>query len=436
MLPAGQASHFFRQNSSVSGAGTVSVSTGSILTADDGGNWAFDTLVIDNTAPLAPDQTTVELGRVVTLNRLDWKGGLLKGDGRLQIAPGGEVDLTADEDRTLDRLTLKLQGTMNWNGGKTVMKDGATLQIDAGGVFDLNASNEISSVRTIDPTTGLLRPAPRILVLPNGKLQKGAGAAPDIKPTIRNLGGTIKMGGAGLASLDGGVEQQAGILEADNATVSLASLGLSGGTVQADGSSLGLGAVTVSGGALSLSNVALTADSITMSAGTASLSNVGGAVSGAVYLNGGSLALSGGPPLYVTGGLHVGPGAALELSGGGTLGGDLFNDGLVSLGSRSSPAPGDAFTVSGSFTQGPSGRLAFDADLFSHDSLSVVGAAALGGSVELALLASPPPGASFGLLNYGSYSGAFSTLSLTAPQGGASAWAGTYGPSDFDFWVF
>jgi hypothetical protein len=118
--------------------------------------------------------------------------------------------------------------------------------------------------------------------------------------------------------------------------------------------------------------------------------------------------------------------AGASLTGTGTMTGDLESDGTVSPGT----SPG-TITVDGNYTQGPTGVLEIELGGTNpgtgYDQLAVTGAAALGGTLKVSLIApfAPALGQTFDVLTYGSRSGEFVTLDLPA-LGAGLAWQTTY----------
>src|SRR5262249_17042142 len=85
--------------------------------------------------------------------------------------------------------------------------------------------------------------------------------------------------------------------------------------------------------------------------GTASFLFGGGTVSGEMLLTGGTLSLYNiNDSLTVTGGVTIGQGGKLSLSGG-TIVGDVTNGGTLTLGPRTSPTTTDSYGIAGDYTQ-------------------------------------------------------------------------------------
>jgi T5SS/PEP-CTERM-associated repeat protein len=119
----------------------------------------------------------------------------------------------------------------------------------------------------------------------------------------------------------------------------------------------------------------------------------------------------------------VGPGG--ELSGVGTIVGSVINNGLVTPGD----APG-TLTVTGNYTQGPSGVLNIQFASGSHGLLAVGGSAFLGGALRLSLVGGfvPPPAQSFTILTAGGgVNGVFGTVQQ---PGTATVFTVFYEPAD------
>ncbi len=163
-----------------------------------------------------------------------------------------------------------------------------------------------------------------------------------------------------------------------------------------------------------------------MSGGTALLQYTGGAIGGQLQVNGGTLTLDSINTTTVSGGVLIGSGGTLEVAGG-TLTANVTNNGILSLGRRSSPYAGDLFTIAGNYTQTAAGKLVMDVGPSNNDRLTVTGQAALAGKFELLPVSgyTPGPYTSFTLLDYGSRFGTFDELLLpTLPMG---TWQALYG---------
>ena len=135
--------------------------------------------------------------------------------------------------------------------------------------------------------------------------------------------------------------------------------------------------------------------------------------------NGNSLNISGGGEVRInneTSDLTVSM-AAGAMSGGGSVGGDLVNSGAVL-------SPGDGvgvMSVIGNFLQSEDGVLAIDlAGIDNYDLLDIQGSAEFGGELSVSLLGGfqPSLGDEFDILNFGSASGSFDSMSLPALEGG------------------
>ena len=107
---------------------------------------------------------------------------------------------------------------------------------------------------------------------------------------------------------------------------------------------------------------------------------------------------------------------------GGTLAGVGQISGAVTM-SAGSIAPGDAqpsyttLTLGSSYTQS-SGTLAIAANGSNHSQLAVIGAATLGGTLNVSLSNVPVSGASYTLLTAGSISGTWATTNVTGVPAG------------------
>jgi hypothetical protein len=129
--------------------------------------------------------------------------------------------------------------------------------------------------------------------------------------------------------------------------------------------------------------------------------------------NGNSLNVSGGGTVKInnaTTNLSVSL-AAGAMTGGGSVGGDLVNDGAVL-------SPGDGvgvMSIIGNFRQGAEGILSIDlAGRGDHDVLDIDGSAEFGGALAVSLLGDfePSLGDEFDIINFSSASGSFGSVNL------------------------
>jgi hypothetical protein len=188
---------------------------------------------------------------------------------------------------------------------------------------------------------------------------------PNINAAIKNLGGTVRFR-QGWIALGTDYEQTGGSTTFDAVTVSI-----NGNVIETGGT------VTVDVG----STVTVVQD----------YTQIGGQLS-------------------VVGSLTVASDYALEA---GTI---LISPGCVS----------DTFHIEGNYTQLSSGTLVMDANSSANDVLHISGLATLGGTFVLNALNGwvPAPDTLLWLIEYGSYSGAFTTLSLPTPSQGS--WVASY----------
>jgi len=132
----------------------------------------------------------------------------------------------------------------------------------------------------------------------------------------------------------------------------------------------------------------------------------------------GTLCVSDGASITAGGGVYVGLGG--ELCGDGTVNGNLTNDsGTVAPGN----SPG-ALTITGDYNQDTQGTLQVELSgvgFGEYDSLSIGGAATLGGTLEVVLSNGyvPSPGDSFTFLMADSITGEFSNIILPPNAGDA-----------------
>lgn len=146
------------------------------------------------------------------------------------------------------------------------------------------------------------------------------------------------------------------------------------------------------------------------------------------YRGPGTLILTNGATVSTGTAGQVSPGAVLDLSDTSSLSApQLFNYGTVlgegtltgAVTNYATVSPGHSagrLAVTGSYAQAAGGTLLIEVGPGGSDSLAVSGAASFGGTltVQLADGYTPPVGATFDVLDFGSRSGQFATLSLPA----------------------
>jgi hypothetical protein len=116
-------------------------------------------------------------------------------------------------------------------------------------------------------------------------------------------------------------------------------------------------------------------------------------------------------------------GSSCTFDANGTVNGDLENDGTINVGG---PNALGVLNVNGNYTQ--TGTVNIELTTSGYDQLNVSGVANLGGYMNVTELGSIPPPYSATVMTWGSYSGAFASVSV--PPG--FFWA--YGPTGFVVW--
>ncbi len=74
---------------------------------------------------------------------LTWNGGTITGGGSLNIASGGILNLFGNHTDFLDGTTLNNAGTVTLTSGSSQLEidNGAVIQNNSGGLFDLQSDN-------------------------------------------------------------------------------------------------------------------------------------------------------------------------------------------------------------------------------------------------------------------------------------------------------
>ena len=274
----------------------------------------------------------------------------------------------------------------------------------------------------------------------------GDGGALSITGGTLTVGSITVAGGASL-TLAGGGFSSTSINNAGNVTLATGSLDLSGKSVLGAGTFTNQGQLTLSGSTLANTLVNATGASV-----LASGSNALGAMSnsGLLQVSSGSSSMSGAYSQTSTGVLRLGdatagtsstlafaPGAVTSLAGGevrgsGTLVGDLS---LAAVRLAPGASPG-ALTVQGALQLSPSSVIAVEIGGTTpgtgFDTLTVTGAAALAGTLEVARwgVFTPGPTDAFDIIRYASATGDFAQVNYLTPT---DAWAlsATLGPAAY-----
>jgi autotransporter-associated beta strand protein len=326
--------------------------------------------------------------------------GSIAGTGGLNVTGGGTLDLTGLAGAT-------------FTGGVAVV--GSTLNVSADSQLG-DASNGLTlNGGTLNTVAGITSARDITLAGAGGTFEIGAGTMTTLSGTIGGAGSLAFIGG-GTLTLTGANSYSGGTSVLDGTLVVGSASGLGTGTLLLDGSTLRATAVLSAAGGLSLSGAsAATVDTngnnVTFAGGltgTNGLTKIGLgtltldgpiAYSGDMTINGGTLAL--GAANSLTGGnLTVASGATFNMNGFNQTQLAAVNNGTVNSGAGTLNAASysGSGTLSVTLTPGTT-------------SLIVSGTAALGGG-KLVIAARPTQAGYYTIVQAGSVSGSFSTITL------------------------
>jgi hypothetical protein len=424
-------------------AGTLTVNSGKTLTA--------------NTLNLTGG--TITGAGDVAATQLGWSAGTISGSGAFTVGAGGAT-LTNTAAVNLNGRTLTVNGPFTQAGTFWLdMHNGATLTVNGlatldtsnistsffginsvsgaastvnflGGITKLGAQPYDLAVRT--NTAGTVRSQQGELVFDGGFVAASTGGTHTGTSFVADPGASIKLANgthqaAGNVTISGGGSMQLG----NNDGVRVMSLDLAAGATLTNTGTLNLvpGATLTAAldnqGTLNLTGVSATG----LLTNSATL-NVNGTVtaSGGVQQTAGTLNVPAGQTLTVGGpGLVLAGGA---LTGEGSITGNVNNTG----GTVTPGASPGILTISGNYTQGPSGVLDMEIGGTTagtqYDQLLVTGNASLGGTLNATLINAFVPAATdaFTLIQAsGTVSGTFATTNLPA----GVTLSPTYLPSTF-----
>ena len=367
-----------------------------------------------------------------TGNGFDWSGGNISCVGTLT-----NTQLLKSSGTGVKYLsgTLSNQGTMTYTGSYFRFSNGT---LNNSGTFDIqvdkwlshySGTNSVVNTGTFKKSSGT---GTSTVSVP---FDNGTSGAIDVQTGTLYLSSTFANFSG--STLSGGTYQGAGTLMFTGASIATNAAGitLNGGSAQIVNQSSvnalsGL-ATNGSGGTLTLTNGAnLTTSGAFSNAGALSVG------SSSTFTAGGDYTQTGGSTTLASGTLTAG---TVDIQGGtlsgvGTVNGSVTNGGQVTPG-----ASAGTLAISGNYTQSSGGKLNVEiggltADT-QHDRLTVTGAAALDGTLDIQLINSftPVTGNSFEILTCGSRSGSFSSLTgygtnMVMTYGATSASA--YKPSD------
>ncbi|HSV15266.1 MAG TPA: autotransporter-associated beta strand repeat-containing protein [Tepidisphaeraceae bacterium] len=426
-VPAGQTgtidmTNRFSMSGAVSGAGTLNLVASSTISRDDfSNNWA---------------------GFIGNLN--------ISGSGNVRfVMNGGGFNAAGLASTTLDLEGTAFTSPVTNSTGNTVTigaLSGISTTAGLGGgsagapnytVGGLNTSTTFAGL--ITGNSILTKVGTGTLTLTNANSYSGL---TNINGGTLNINGQFALGGAVYAgtAFNGGTLQYAASLPGTNGTGDITqdsnaaakpvTLGANGGTVDTNGNDItyanpvgaGAGAFTKAGaGTLTLAAATSYTGNTNITGGTLALSGSGAITNGTINLNGGSFDVTG-----VSASPYV-IGAAQTLKGQGLVNGNVTVNGTVSIGQTINTAGkvaktltiGSGSTLTGSLLEDLTAVNASDKLVFGDGTTST---ANLGGVLTLTNpnAVSFAAGQNYDLLDFGSETGTFSTVTLPTLSGALS----------------
>jgi hypothetical protein len=376
------------------------------------GDWATASNWSGGQLPGTNDDVVIPAGVTVThstggdtIHRLSGSGTLVLSGGSLTVGATGTLGSLSLTGGSLDGTgALTVTGAFTWGGGALIASSPLTLQGTSSLVGNLSLSGTVNNTGTAtwsgDGTLQLISATwtnaagASFTASSNGSQQTFAGTG-----TFLNAGTFHKTGSAPTSFQNGVVFNNSGTLTIDAGTVNLSG-GSNSGTIAAAG-----GSQLVFGGTFNLTN----SSSIT----GGSVVNV---ASGQLTLGGTLSATS----VIITQGAKAG--------GAATISASVTNNGMLSDGGAIG-----VLTINGNFTQSSTGTLSLSIGGTTagttYDQLRITGMAALGGTLNVAVVNgfSPPPGSSFTMLTYASFSGSFGNI-----QSFGATFTAQYNSTTFD----
>ena len=371
-------------------------------------------------------------------------GGTLRFNGGTHIVNAGAnltgTNVTFDLGTITIASTFNVTGTTSVNGAtvgftpaSTITSLGATLTVTLG---NLNlASGDPIALTALNLSAGTLSGSDNVTVTGvmtwSGGTMSGsgtttivAGGTLDLLGAAKNLGRNLNN--AGTATVSGTAviwtmaneavfnNQASGSFEIQN-----------DGTIANSGTgstfnNLGTFSRSVSSGTATIGVVFSNAGTVNAQSGVLSFTGTYTQTAGGMHLTGGDILSNG--AVNIQGGV---------LDGNGNIAGGLVVSGSGQLSPGASPG---VITIAGNYTQSSPAALNIElsgtgAGQFDHVAAS--GSAAIGGTLNVTLLAfAPSPGDTFPLLTYASQVGSFGTLNLPALSGGLS-WTALYAATAF-----
>jgi fibronectin-binding autotransporter adhesin len=443
----------------IGGAGGLTLEGGGTLALSNAGNsYAGGTTVTGgSTLNIAADGALgapsggLTLGDATTSGTLATTADLSSARGITLAAGGGSFDVASGTTTTLsgiiggaggltktDSGTLVLAAAETYAGGTEI--DAGTLRLGSGGslaptgilamtggTFDLNNNSQ---------TLAGLRGTAGTIALGSGNLTIDQPGETVFAGAISGTGGLTKAGAGilgltGAESYTGGTSVNAGTLTLGpgGSLAAAGALTVNGGTFDLENGGQTVSALSGTGGGITLGNGNLTVNqSITTSfigsiSGTGGLTKQGGGTlildgvnsyTGLTSVDAGTLEI--GDADHTTASL-TGPvtvGADGNLAGHGTIGGDVANNsgGIVSPGGSIG-----TLTVNGNYVQGPSSTLVIEVSPTAASQLHVLGSASLAGNLDMVYEPGVYRQASYDILQAGSITGTFATVTGNTPTG-------------------
>jgi autotransporter-associated beta strand protein len=394
--------------------------------------------------------TGIVLGNVVDNGALVFNraGGVVYGN---QVTGTGLLELDGHTTLTLTNFNTYTGGTVVSAGSELVIQGSIVGDVLDNGSFDLEQPNSSSFAGAISGT-GRLVLAPGVAdltavltgastytggtIIIRDNLQLGdGGTTGSIVGDVAITNGSLGFDRSNTYVFAGNVTGPGTLIQLGTGTTvltgasSVADVQISAGTLQL-GNGGTTGSLTVSGAIVDNGTLAVNhSDTVALAnalSGTGGLSQIG---TGTLLINTQNTAT--GRTLVSSGTLIVGdaahPGARIDSSIGGVAvqgSGTLKGYGTIvgAVGNTGTVAPGGSIgtlTV-GSFTQGAAGTLQMEVAGATSDLLQVTGAASLGGTLQVVVLAPVANAASFNIINAASVTGTFATVSVTGvPTGQA-----------------
>ncbi|ARP83061.1 hypothetical protein CAL12_21065 [Bordetella genomosp. 8] len=408
---------------SLSITGLVNLATGATFDLSAGnGTQTFGTLIGDGTIVLgANDVTLGDSSNGIYSGSIGGVGGLTKNGSGTETLTGNNT-YTGGTVINAGTLAIGVGGSLAPSGTVSLMASGTGFDISGGGNQSIGALNGATgSIVTLGGNTLTLASAN------NGGFN---GVIAGTGGLVKNGNGTQTLGGANTYT--GGTVINAGTL-AIAAGGSLASTGavnlagpaafdISAGGNQTIGALAGVAGSTVAlgGNTLTVNGADDTVfDGVISGTGGLIKDGAGTLIVNAVNTYGGGTSVMGGtfevgdadhPGASILGDVSIG--GAGTLRGHGTIAGNVVSNGTVRPGGSIG-----TLTVTGNYTQSPSGTLFIDVSPSSASQLKVGGNASLAGTLNVLYGPGTYSAASYRILDAGSVSGQFSSITGNTPAG-------------------